>query len=108
MTTLDSTLAFIRKGLTREDQETPMMISPSSSPSSSTHATVSEYPEASPILAAAENVQGPSPKSMTSEEGNTIIDCLQRWRDEIQLEAESKFGLVAVDICHLFPNIDLD
>ena len=85
-----------------------MMISPSSSPSSSTHATVAEYPETSPILAAAENVQGPAPKSMTSEEGNTIIDCLQRWRDEIQLEAESKFGLFALAVCHLVPDIDLD
>ena len=88
MTTLDATLEFIRRGLNEKDVETPMTISPSSSPSSS---MMQESTDS--LLAAAENIEGPSPKNMTSEEGNLMMDCLQRWRTEVEKETESKFIL---------------
>ena len=60
-----------------------MTISPSSSPSSS---TMQESIESSSILATAERIEGPSPKNMTAVEGNTLIDCLQRLKEEVQQE----------------------
>ena len=91
MTTLDATLEFIRKGITDTDRETPMTISPGSSPSSSMM-----QESANSLLDAAECIEGPSPKNMTSEEGNLMIDCLQRWRGEVERETESKYCLLAV------------
>ena len=84
MSTLDATLEFIRKGVSDNDREMPMTISPNSSPTSN-------ILQQSPIslLDAAESIDGPSPKSMTSEEGNLMIDCLQRWRGEVEKETES-------------------
>ena len=83
ISTLDSTLEFVRMGLNKEEEETPMTISPSSSPSSS---TMQESIESSSILATAERIEGPSPKNMTAVEGNTLIDCLQRLKEEVQQE----------------------
>eukprot|EP00795_Rhopilema_esculentum_P016432 gene16432-7841_t len=86
ISTLDSTLEFVRMGLNKEEEETPMTISPSSSPSSS---TMQESIESSSILATAESIEGPSPKNMTAVEGNTLIDCLQRLKEEVQQETEA-------------------
>jgi len=84
MSTLDATLEFIRKGVSDNDREMPMTISPNSSPTSN-------ILQQSPIslLDAAESIDGPSPKSMTSEEGNIMIDCVQRWRGEVEKETET-------------------
>lgn len=89
MATLDGTLEFIRKGLNENDQETPMSISPGSSPQSN---SIQESNNCT--LTAAEGIEGPSPKSMTSEEGNIMIDCLQRWRTEIDKETESNLVIL--------------
>ena len=84
MATLDGALEFIRKGMNDNDGETPMAISPSSSPCSSTM-----QGPMNAILASAERIEGPCPKNMTSEEGNMMIGCLQRWKGEVERETES-------------------
>ena len=91
MTILGATLEFIRKGITDDDNETPMNISPGASPSTSMM-----QESTNSLLDAAESVEGPSPKNMTSEEGNLMVDCLQRWQGEVDRETESKLFVLLV------------
>ena len=88
---LDSTLEFIQSSVTKEtDRETPMMISPGSSPT-----TEGCFPSTSGVhvLESAEKVDGPAPKSIQDDEREVIDKCLRRLRKEAEQEAEGKTSM---------------
>ncbi len=84
--TLDSTMEFIQMGLKNKDDDDEQM---STSPQSSPNSKNEDISDHSLFMASAESVHGPFPKNISQQDGNTMLEFLKEWREEVENEAQS-------------------